>query len=111
LRKTLGCLLSERLAIGLRRVGSGERLTLTNPGEQVLDDWMSENAFVTWQVTPQPWTLERSILASGLPLPLNIRDNPCVAHAGFLQGVRGLAVRAALAADVIPDGWGPRRVR
>src|SRR5829696_5243468 len=44
LRRTLGCLLGPRLGIQLRRVGSGTRYTFTNPGEQILDHWMAENA-------------------------------------------------------------------
>lgn len=55
-------------------------MTFTNPGEQALDAWMDANAFVTWQASERPWEIERRILASGTPLPLNIRDNPCVAH-------------------------------
>lgn len=109
LRLTLGCLLRVPLGIQLRRVGSTERLTFTNPGERVLDAWMAENAFVSWQVTPQPWDLEREVLSSGLPLPLNLRDNPCSAHTGFLSGVRREARLAALGLPVLADSGGARR--
>jgi len=47
LRLTLGCLLSEKLGIELRRVGSGRRMTLS-AGEQILSEWMRQNAFVCW---------------------------------------------------------------
>jgi hypothetical protein len=47
----LGCLLEAQLGIQLRRVGSGHRYTFTNPGEQLLDRWMDQHAFVTWVET------------------------------------------------------------
>ena len=46
LRLTLGTLLLEKRNFPLRRVGSGKRMTFTHLGEQWLDDWMEENAFV-----------------------------------------------------------------
>jgi hypothetical protein len=45
--RTLGCLLEAQLGIQLRRVSSGHRYTFTNPGEQLLDRWMDQYAFVT----------------------------------------------------------------
>src|SRR5206468_309815 len=45
LRRTLGCLLSAQLTIQPRRVGS-TAYTFTNPGEQLLDDWIRQHAFV-----------------------------------------------------------------
>lgn len=110
LRKTLGCLLAPETGFPLRRVGSGNRLTFTNPGERLLDEWMEHNAFVAWRSSHEPWILERSILGSGLPLPLNIRDNPCLAHTDFVRGVRRDAVAAALELPIIGDNGGPRRL-
>jgi hypothetical protein len=72
LRRTLGCLLSDQLAIQMRRVGSGGRYTFTNPDEQLLDEWMKRHAFVTWTETNAPWALEKQLLSSGLRLPLNL---------------------------------------
>jgi hypothetical protein len=69
----------------LRRVGGGERFTLTNPGEQRLDAWMADHCRVAWREVADPWRLEREILASGQPLPLNIRDNPSLAHTAVVQ--------------------------
>ena len=109
LRKTLGCLLAEELGINLRRVGTGDRYTLTNPGEQRLDAWMADHCRVAWREVIDPWRLEREILASGLPLPLNIRDNPCLAHTAVVQAVRATAMRAADALPIIVDSGGPRR--
>lgn len=110
LRKTLGCLLATETGFPLRRVGSGIRQTFTNPGEQALDDWMAENSFVTWRVCDQPWELEREILSSGVPLPLNIRDNPCEAHTAVVKAARRAAVTAALCSPIVEDSGGPRRL-
>jgi hypothetical protein len=111
LRKTLGCLLSDEIGASLRRVGSGARYTLTNPGEQRLDAWLATHARVAWVATPEPWRLEREILASGLPLPLNIRDNPCLAHTQVVQAARERAMRAAELLPIVADSGGPRRLR
>jgi hypothetical protein len=73
LRLTLGCLLSERLGISLWRVGSGTRLTFSD-GEQALNEWMAQNAFVSWTVTPEPWLLEEELIRS-VTLPLNLDQN------------------------------------
>ena len=74
LRQTLGVLLTEQSDFPLRRVGSGKRITLTHLGEQWLDDWMEENAFVCWVKHPAPWEVEKEIIEN-VSLPLNIRDN------------------------------------
>jgi hypothetical protein len=110
LRKTLGCLLSDDLAIMLRRVGSGARYTLSNPGEQRLDKWMGDHARVVWLQTLEPWRVERDILASCIPLPLNVRDNPCVAHTEVLRGARAAAMRRADELPILVDSGGPRRL-
>ena len=109
LRKSLGCLLAPETGFPLRRVGSGNRMTFTNPGEQALDEWMQENARVVWQETEKPWELERQILGSGLPLPLNIKDNPCDAHTKVVKGVRRAAVEAALLLPIVSDNGGARQ--
>ncbi len=74
LRLTLGVLLVKVSGFPLRRVGSGRRKTFTHAGEQWLDNWMEENAFVCWIEHPAPWELELELLKS-LALPLNIKDN------------------------------------
>jgi hypothetical protein len=76
LRRTLGCLLASTLNIKLRRVGSGTRYTFINRGEQVLDQWMDQHAFVTWVEAKVPWEIEKKLLSSGLNLPLNVDGNP-----------------------------------
>ncbi len=45
LRLTLGCLLSEKLGIRLRRVGSGNRMGTFADGEHILSQWLGDNAF------------------------------------------------------------------
>ena len=107
LRLSLGCLLSDRLGIHLRGVGSGRRFTFTNVGEQILDAWMARNAKVVWAAVEKPWELERNLLAS-LQLPLNLRDNkhPFVPT---LQQVRKAAKDRAKLLPVVGDNGGVRR--
>ena len=109
LRRTLGCLLSSQLAIQLRRVGSGSRYTFTNPGEQVLDDWMRQHAFVTWAETSAPWELETHLLSSGLRLPLNLDGNPWQEVVAIVSAIRLKARQLADQLDIIIDSGGPRK--
>ena len=74
LRRTLGCLLSRKLRIELRRVGSGKRNTFGEVGEARLTRWMATNAAVAWVKTKAPWTVE-SHLIKALKTPLNIESN------------------------------------
>ena len=74
LRRSLGVLLAGESGYPLRRVGSGKRMTLTHSGEQWLDDWMTENAFVCWLEHQAPWEFEDELLGS-LSMPLNIKGN------------------------------------
>ena len=70
LRLTLGTLLAPLSDFPLRRVGSGNRMTLTHLGERWLDGWMADNAKVCWVEHPQPWVLEDELLKSlSLPRP------------------------------------------
>lgn len=74
LRLTLGCLLSDQLAIQLQRTGSAGRLTFGKEGEAQLSDWMATNAFVCWVEHPEPWKVEREVIAALRP-PLNLGEN------------------------------------
>ena len=89
LRLTLGCLLAARLGIKLQPSTSGKRLGF-GEGEAILDHWMSENAFVTWYVTEQPWIAERAFIES-VDLPLNIKDNSGHPFLPILREARSLA--------------------
>ena len=109
LRLSLGALLAPELGIALRRVGGGSRLTFTNPGEQLLDGWMDENASVVWHPCPEPWSVEHDLLQCGLRLPLNLKGNPSVTDVALLAEVRRVAKREAEALPVVPDSGGARR--
>ena len=74
MRLTLGVLLEKNSNFQLRRVGSGKRMTFTHLGEQWLDEWMSDNAFVCWVENNKPWEIEKRIFNT-VSLPLNIQDN------------------------------------
>ena len=109
LRKTLGVLLEDELGFRLQRIESkknpgktkGLRETLTNKGEQALDSWMAENAFVTWHVDPTPWVTELLLLRK-FQLPLNIENNahPFAAH---LSLIREKAVQRARMEPPVQD--------
>lgn len=89
LRLTLGCLLSTRLGIELRRVRSRAsahrdsdryRYTFTKPGEVTLNDWLERNAFVAWMVNSKPWKIEEALIRT-VSVPLNLDQN---LHHSFL---------------------------
>ncbi len=109
LRRTLGCLLGPSLGFQLRRVGSGGRYTFTNPGEQILDRWMDQHAFVTWLETMTPWEIEKTILSSGLSLPLNVDGNPSQKATAVLRATRLKARCLADELEIVHDNGGPRR--
>ena len=94
LRRSLGVLLAGESGYPLRRVGSGKRMTLTHSGEQWLDDWMTENAFVCWLEHQAPWEFEDELLGS-LSLPLNIKGNRDHLFARALTEARSQAIRNA----------------
>lgn len=73
LRLTLGCLLMEQLGIRPQRAGSRSKITFGD-GENLLSQWMAENAFVTWMVDDQPWIMEDRLIHR-LSLPLNLKGN------------------------------------
>ncbi|MCY3626418.1 MAG: hypothetical protein OXG88_02120 [Gammaproteobacteria bacterium] len=74
LRLSLGVLLKDESNYPLRRVGNGERMTFTKPGEEWLNNWMEENAFVCWMQHPEPWEIEERVIMCISP-PLNIKGN------------------------------------
>jgi hypothetical protein len=101
LRRTLGCLLAERLRIELRRYGSGTRLHF-GVGECDLSRWMDKNACVSWLRLPQPWRLEAHLLQT-LDLPLNLDKNNRHPFHPTLTAIRGEAMRRARALSVLPN--------
>ena len=101
LRKTLGCLLSEALAIELRRVGSGNRRTF-GLGEQALSAWIGQHARVGFLSHDRPWELEGHLIAK-LDLPLNLQGNGRNRFHPLLTEVRSGCVARANALPVLPN--------
>jgi len=99
LRQSLGCILSEKLGIELRRVGSGKRITF-HEGEKKLSRWMCENAFVTWIVHEEPWRVEDQAI-NQLILPLNLRDNESHPFHQCLSSIRRESKRKARAKPIV----------
>ena len=100
LRRTLGCLLADKLGIALRRVGSGERLTFTKEGEAKLSAWMGKNALVTYLARANPWKLEDELIAR-LVLPLNLRGNSRCSFHSTLSAIRSRAKASARARPIV----------
>ena len=94
LRKTLGALLEKKSGFPLRRIGSGKRITLTDAGEQWLNQWMEKNAFVVWIAHANPWTIEHGLLRT-ISCPLNIKDNRHHPFASVLKAIRSKALARA----------------
>jgi hypothetical protein len=132
LRRTLGCLLADDLGLQLQPVGSSGRRTNFGVGEQMLSDWMADNAFVSWVPREQPWELERELIQA-VDLPLNVRGNQqnpfylvltqararCLAQARASPGQPSLqpkhpawerVSRFAISELVCGYGWRARRV-
>jgi len=99
LRLSLGVILECVTGFPLRRVGSGRRMTFTHPGEQSLDDWMLENAYVCWIEHPQPWTVEHELLRV-LNLPLNLESNRRNGYWADLSQLRRQAKQSARDAPI-----------
>lgn len=99
LRLSLGCLLSDKLGIELRRVGSGKRITF-HEDEKILSRWMCENAFVSWVVTEEPWQVEDHAIRQ-LSLPLNLKNNESHPFHRCLTLIRSDSKRRARAKSII----------
>lgn len=93
LRLTLGCLLSEKLSIQLRRVGSGKRMTFGD-GERVLSEWMRQHALVTWVYHTEPWVLEEELITK-LYLPLNLLKNEHNPNHAIVSSIHAQARKTA----------------
>jgi len=102
LRRSLGILLAKKSGFPLQRVGSGKKMTLTNKGEQWLDRWMQENAFITWVENDEPWDLANKIFHTH-SLPLNIQGNKHNPFAPVLTKLRSDAIAQATYAPAVED--------
>ena len=109
LRRSLGVLLTGQSGFPLRRVGSGNRTTFTHLGEQWLDNWMEENAFVCWVKHDRPWELEDELLGT-LSLPLNIKGNRDHLFADRLSRLRKEAIKNAREMAVASEDNQQRRM-
>ena len=89
LRFSLGCILSTELKIQLRRAGSGKRKTFAD-GEKILDEWLANNAFVTWVIREHPWEIEKKIIQS-VSLPINLKHNQSHPYHSILSEKRKAA--------------------
>ena len=101
LRLTVGCLLTERLEIELRRVGSGTRETFTATGEAILSDWIARNMRMSFIEHDEPWTVESGIIGS-LDLPLNIDHNAHNPQCKFVRDARARCKAHARGLPVLP---------
>ena len=97
LRLTLGCLLSHSLGIELRRVGSGLRMTF-GVGEQILNEWLYQNARVVWLKCGAPWRVEEELIRS-VSLPLNLDQNR---HHNFHAALSAMRRAAKMRAQKLP---------
>ncbi len=91
LRLSLGCLLSSELNITLNKYGSSIHF---GDGEERLSEWISHNAFVTFQTCEEPWDVEEEAINT-LLLPLNIRDNENSVFKKPLEAIRKNAKKMA----------------
>jgi hypothetical protein len=64
-----------------------------NKGEEVLSNWLKDNAFVTWVVDDDPWNHEKKIINELNPR-LNIKHNNHP-FANQLSSIRTTAKAAA----------------
>jgi len=103
LRRTLGVLLAEVSDFPLRRVGSGRRMTFTHLGEQWLDTWMDENAWVCWVEHQEPWLLEHELLARH-SFPLNIQGNSHHPFCSTLSALRQTSIQRAREQPIASEG-------
>ena len=70
-------------------------------GEDVLSNWMNDNAFVSWIVTPEPWITEAELIASE-SLPLNIDQNANSASLETVRNARREAKEIARCLPIVP---------
>ena len=73
-------------------------------GEQVLSDWMSENAFVYWFEHPAPWEVEGQLILDLHP-PLSLAENSHHSFYTELSQLRRQAKARARSLDVLPNGF------
>jgi hypothetical protein len=75
-------------------------LTFTKQGENLLSEWMAENALVAWKMTEEPWLEEKELIRT-ISLPLNLEGNPAHPFYAQLSRIRALAREAARAKSIV----------
>ena len=96
LRLSLGCL----LGLGLRRVGSGTRMTFS-AGEATLSEWMAGHARVCWLACADPWRVEETLIRE-ISLPLNLDQNRTHAFHMSLATLRRDTKTTARTLSIVP---------
>ena len=74
LRRTLACVLADKLNLQIKRRLSGKYFMLASD-ESALTAWMQSNAKVGWVAASLPWQIEDELIRHGPRLPLNIRSS------------------------------------
>lgn len=90
LRVSLAALLYEKSGYSLYK--HKQKYLLDEEGEEWLDWWMDENAFVCWQQHADPGTLKKEILKN-ISVPLNIQNNFDTHFRRKLGRLRGQAIQ------------------
>ncbi|MCL5777213.1 hypothetical protein M1105_09460 [Limibaculum sp. FT325] len=84
-------------------------MTFTHLGEQWLDSWIAENAFVTWLEHPHPWEPEKELIRK-LSLPLNIQGNAAHPFYPVLKRLRAEAIATARETPIASESNQQRRM-
>ena len=74
LRRSLAKLLQHELKLEIVR-GADGRPSMSSEDERRLTEWLHANAALSFIEDPEPWVLERTLLAGDVRLPLNIRGS------------------------------------
>ena len=98
LRKSLGCLLRQKLGLIPEMKGNEHARSFWwgRSGERRLTDWITEHASIAWVLDDEPWKLEKAVLELyGRTLPLNIRKNRANRFRQLLERLRTAAKNEA----------------
>jgi hypothetical protein len=93
LRRSLGCLLRDQLGLTPVISKNGKKI-IFGKGEEIISDWMSKNAFVTWLINDTPWEVEKELIRS-ICLPLNLQGNDTHPFHQSLKAIRKICKEEA----------------
>ena len=77
-------------------------MTFTKNGEELLSQWMVENAFVTWEVRAKPWLYEKELIDK-FSFPLNLQGNNDHPFWQKLSQIRADAIKNAKNTPIIKN--------